>query len=73
LCLKHGRMPFAYAKAIAAAYYYNGSDDPGTREVQETVQQKGIEAAIQTYSSLDPSLPLFNLVAEAFVSKNFIF
>ncbi|MEJ7679095.1 MAG: hypothetical protein WKG06_14815 [Segetibacter sp.] len=23
LCLKHGRIPYAYAKAIAAAYYYN--------------------------------------------------
>jgi mannitol-1-phosphate 5-dehydrogenase len=73
LCLKHGRMPFAYAKAIAAAYAYNGSTDPGTRAVQETVKQGGIEEAIQKYSSVDRSSALYNLILESYYSKTFIF
>lgn len=73
LCLKHGRLPSAYAKAIAAAYYYNGSKDEGTREVQETVKHKGIEEAIKKISSIDESCELFNLIVESYKMKSFIF
>ncbi len=73
LCLKYGREPFTYAKAIAAAYYYNGSTDPGTREVQETVKQSGIEAAVKKYSSIDETSPLYHLILESYTSKSFIF
>lgn len=73
LCLKHGRKPYAYAKAIAAAYNYNGSNDEGTREVQQTVQQSGIEKAIKTYSSLDETSELYSLIIESYKSKSFIF
>lgn len=73
LCLKHGRIPFAYAKAIAAAYAYNGSTDPGTRQVQETIQQRGIELAIKKYSSIDESSSLYKLILESYNSKTFIF
>lgn len=73
LCLKHGKMPHAHAKAIAAAFYYDGSIDAGTREVQETVKQEGIEAAIKKYTTLDESSPLYTLVLESYQSKRFIF
>ena len=73
LCLKHGRKPHAYAKAIAAAYDYAGSTDEGTREVQETVQQSGIEEAIKKYSSLDEASELYNLIIESYKTKSFIF
>lgn len=73
LCLKHGRIPYAYAKAIAAAYYYKGSNDAGTKEVQETVNQSGIEKAIKKYSSIKESSPLYNLILESYKSKSFIF
>jgi mannitol-1-phosphate 5-dehydrogenase len=73
LCLKHGRMPFAYAKAIAAGYAYNGSTDPGTREVRDTVQQRGIEQAIKRYSGIEESSALYKLVLESYHSKTFIF
>ena len=73
LCLKFGRMPYAYAKAIAAAYYYNGSTDEGTTEVQETVKNNGIAAAIKKYSLIDESSSLFSLVVESYQSKSFIF
>ena len=73
LCSRHGRKPYAYAKAAAAAYYYNGSTDEGTREVQETVRQSGIEAAIKQYSSIDESWELYHLILAAYQSKSFIF
>lgn len=73
LCSKHGRKPDAYAKAIAAAYYYNGSNDDGTRQVQETVHQSGIEAAIKIFSSIDESSELYTLILAAYQSKSFIF
>jgi mannitol-1-phosphate 5-dehydrogenase len=73
LCLKHGRMPYAYAKAIAAAYDYDGSADEGTRQVREAVRQCGIEEAIRKYSSLDESSPLYALILEAYHSRSFIF
>ena len=73
LCLKHGRTPNAYAIAIAAAYYYSGSTDVGTMEVQETIHQLGIEQAIKKYSSLDQSSALYNLILESYHSKSFLF
>lgn len=73
LCLKHGRTPSAYAKAIAAAYYYNGSADAGTQEVQETVHKDGIEKAIQKFSSIDETSTLYHLIVEAYKLKSFIF
>ncbi|MBD0277362.1 MAG: hypothetical protein ICV81_05280 [Flavisolibacter sp.] len=73
LCLKHGKVPYAYAKAIAAAYDYNGSVDAGTQEVQETVKQIGIEEAIRKYSSIDESSQLYPLIVESYKSKSFIF
>jgi mannitol-1-phosphate 5-dehydrogenase len=73
LCLRHGRKPTAYAKAIAAAYYYNGSNDHGTREVQETINQFGIEKAIMQFSSIDESSELYHLVLTSYKLKSFIF
>ncbi len=73
LCLKHGRIPYAYAKAIAAAFYYDSATDAGTREVQETVAREGIEAAVKKYTTLDESSVLYNLTLESYTSKSFIF
>ncbi|HLL42806.1 MAG TPA: hypothetical protein VK369_06680 [Segetibacter sp.] len=73
LCLKHGKMPNAYAKAIAAAYYYKGSNDDGTLEVQRTVNERGIEEAVKKYSSIDEASGLYNLIINSYKSKSFIF
>jgi mannitol-1-phosphate 5-dehydrogenase len=73
LCLKYGRIPYAYAKAIAAAYDYNGSDDAGTREVQGTVKKEGIEKAVKRFSSIDETSKLYHLIIESYKSKSFIF
>jgi len=73
LCLKHGRIPYAYAKAIAAAYHYNGSNDPGTKEVQQTIREEGIEKAIKKFSCVDESSELYNLILKSYESRSFIF
>lgn len=72
LCLKHGRTPYYYAKAIAAAYAYKGSDD-GTQQVQEAIKEMGISNAIKKISEIDESCPLYDLIIEAYDSKSFIF
>lgn len=73
LCLKHGRVPYAYARAIAAAYFYNGSADAGTQEVQAAVRRLGIREAVRAYSSLDASSPLYALIVESYEARSFIF
>jgi mannitol-1-phosphate 5-dehydrogenase len=73
LCLKHGKIPYAYAKAIAAAYYYNGSNDEHTQELQQSIKESGIENAVKRYSSLDDSSELYKLILESYRSKSFIF
>lgn len=73
LCLKHGKTPHAYATAIAAAYAYDGSNDAGTREVQEAVRKEGIEAAVKRFSSLDEASELYQLILESYTQKRFIF
>ena len=72
LCLKHGRKPEAYAKAIAAAYAYNGSDDQGTLEVQSFINKNGVENAIKKYSSIDENSELYFMVVEAYHRKSFL-
>jgi mannitol-1-phosphate 5-dehydrogenase len=73
LCLKHGRKPMAYSKAIAAAYCFDGSDDEGTLAVRETVTNRGIEEAIKTFSGIDESNQLFSMIVEAFRQKTYLF
>ncbi len=73
LCLKHGKMPYAYAKAIAAAYHYTGSTDEGTMEVQHTIGDSGIEYAIKKFSFINETSPLFHLIVESYLTKSFIF
>jgi mannitol-1-phosphate 5-dehydrogenase len=72
LCIKHGRLPEAYAIAIAAAYYYGGSEDAGTMDVQQTIRQSGIEAAIRKYSGIDETSKLYQLILAAYKSRSFI-
>jgi len=72
LCLKHGRKPVAYAKAIAAAYSYDGSEDEGTKVVVQMIREKGIEETIQKYSELTKDNELFQLVLTAYYNKSFI-
>ena len=73
LCLKHGRKPEAYAKAIAAAYYYMAHRMREPARCRKPLLQIGIEEAVKKYSSLDESLPLYQLIVTSYKSKSFIF
>ena len=62
LALKHGREPFGYAAAIAAALAYDGSDDAGTQAVRAEVDAQGPAAALYRHAGLAPGHPLVGLV-----------
>jgi mannitol-1-phosphate 5-dehydrogenase len=72
LCLKHGRKPEAYAIAIAAALAYNGSDDAGTKEVQQVIKEKGVEAALEKICGIKSGDELSKMVAKAYNDKAYI-
>jgi mannitol-1-phosphate 5-dehydrogenase len=72
LCLKFDKKPKAYAKAIAAAYSYDGSDDDGTVAVRKKIEEKGIEEAIKIYSGIDEPNELFSMIVEAFKNKTYL-
>ncbi len=72
LCLKHGRKPYAYARAIAAALCYEGSSDPGTLEVIRTIKQEGPEVALGRYCGLNSTDELFRMVMDAYTMQTYI-
>lgn len=72
LSLKHGSLPVGYAVAIAAALAYDGSDDPGTRQVREVVTSMGVEPALQKFCGLGRDSELAQLIARIYVRKDYI-
>lgn len=65
LCQRHGRAPIAYATAIAAAMRYEGSDDPGTAQVQATLRHGGVPAVLASLCQIAPESALGQLVIDA--------
>lgn len=59
-------VPFYLAKAIAAAFRYDFAEDPDVQEIQETIQQQGIAAAIEKYTELTSDTNLFNAIQEQY-------
>jgi mannitol-1-phosphate 5-dehydrogenase len=72
LCLKAGRAPHGFAAAIAAAIAYDGSDDPGTRQVRELVAREGVGAVLKKFCGLSEDSDLSRLVAAAYAEKRHI-
>ena len=72
LCLKHGREPVAYARAIAAAAAYRGSDDPGTRRVQELLEAGGIGRVLTSVCECAEGATLYKLVETAWSERQFM-
>jgi mannitol-1-phosphate 5-dehydrogenase len=66
LCLKHGITPGPMARAAGAAFCYRNSDDPGSRVVQQVLEQKGIDEAIKTFCGLE-SGDLFESIKHAYL------
>ncbi len=68
LCVRHGGNPAALCRIIAHAYKYAVSDDWGTRLVMQTVQEDGIEPAMEHFSSIGYRHPLKNTILSIYNS-----
>lgn len=55
-------IPIYLAMGIASALHYNYLEDPEAKEIQETIQQKGIEFAIEMFTGLKTGTNLFEIV-----------
>lgn len=62
LAVKHGGTPVNLGIALAAGLHYNGSDDPGTRHVQQVLRTEGLRAAIQDVCKLSPDSTMGRLI-----------
>jgi hypothetical protein len=61
-----------YASAIAAAIRYDGSDDVGTRDVQETLRRDGVGGVLIKHCQLADGSPLAELAAAAYARQDFL-
>lgn len=59
-------VPEYLVKAIAAAFQYDYAEDPDAVKVQVTIQQEGIESAIQQYTELPPTSKLFQAIHQEY-------
>lgn len=57
-----GTVPIYLTKAIATAFHYDFEEDPDALKVQETIQNEGIEAAIEKYTELPSESELFKAI-----------
>ena len=69
LALEHGITPHGYAAAICAAIAYDGSDDPGTKQVQADLAAGGPVAVLQRHAGLASDHPLTRLVLAAWAQR----
>ncbi|MFF2753176.1 mannitol-1-phosphate 5-dehydrogenase [Psychrobacillus sp. NPDC058041] len=58
--------PVYLAKGIASALHYDYLEDLEAKEIQETIQQKGIEFAIETFTGLKAGTDIFETVCEQY-------
>jgi len=61
-------VPVYLASAIAAAFRYDYSGDPDAKLIQETIQQQGIDYAIEKYTGLKPESALFIAINKQYIS-----
>ena len=64
------KTPVYLAKGIAAALHYDYPEDPEAKEIQETILQKGISFAIETFTGLKPGSDLFEEVLKQYSKMN---
>ncbi|GGE29653.1 mannitol-1-phosphate 5-dehydrogenase [Pullulanibacillus camelliae] len=57
-----GKEPAYLAKGIAAALNFDFKEDKEAVELQQTLQAKGLETAIRTYTALDPESSFGSLI-----------
>ncbi len=61
-----GKEPMHLEKGIAAALLYDFQGDEEAVQIQKTIQEQGIEAAVQEYTKLNPTTPLFKGILEQY-------
>ncbi|OIJ12073.1 mannitol-1-phosphate 5-dehydrogenase [Anaerobacillus alkalilacustris] len=61
-----GEDPIFLAKGIAATLLYDHADDEEAMELQATIKQEGIEAAIEKYTKLRKDSPLVSLIVKQY-------
>ncbi|HJV16628.1 MAG TPA: mannitol-1-phosphate 5-dehydrogenase [Bacillales bacterium] len=61
-----GDAPVFLMKGIAAALLFDYPSDPEAVQVQSTIEEQGLEAAVEEYTKLDPSSTLFKGVVEQY-------
>lgn len=61
-----GEEPTYLMKGIAAALLYDFQGDEEAVQVQTVIQQQGLEAAIEKFTQLDPTSPLFTGIVEQY-------
>ena len=52
LCLRNGIRPLHLIKGIAAAFYFSAEGDPSSKEIQDAINQDGIEETVKKYCGL---------------------
>lgn len=64
--MEYDIQPTGLATVIAAALLFNYSGDPEAVEVQEYLQQNGLESTISKYTGIANDNPLFSLIVEQY-------
>lgn len=62
-----GEVPTHLVKVIAAAFHYDFKEDSEAVKIQETIQQEGIDVAIETYTELPPTSKLLEAIREQYL------
>lgn len=65
-----GETPIYLTKAIASALSYDFLEDPEAKEIQETIQQKGIVYAIEKFTGLQAGTDIFEAVHKQYQDIN---
>ena len=66
LCLSQGIFPKGVAIVCAAALCYDEPNDPRAVELQDRIEQAGVEATLREVSSLDPESELGKTIINAY-------
>jgi len=66
LACKHGVKPVHLAWGIAAALFFNPEGDPSAQQLQDTLNAKGVEGALEEVAGIQPGSVLSSLVLDAY-------
>ncbi len=64
LCIKNGINPVYISIGIAAGYAFSSENDTSAEEISKTINEFGINKAMDKYSNVRNDWPLFNQVIE---------